>query len=58
MFVDGVVEYLGDAVVEGALIGTADIHTGLLADGLETLEFAEFGGVVGVGAGLVDHVAF
>ena len=58
MFVDGVVEDLGYAVVEGALIGAADIHTGLLADGLETLEFTEFGGVVGVGAGLVDHVAF
>jgi hypothetical protein len=44
--------------MEGALIGAADIHTGLLADGFETLEFAEFGGVVGVGAGLVDDVAF
>jgi hypothetical protein len=44
--------------MEGALIGAADIHTGLFADGFETLEFAELGGVVGIGAGLVDDVAF
>jgi hypothetical protein len=36
MFVDGVVENFGDAVMEGALIGAADIHTGLFADGFET----------------------
>ena len=58
VFVDGVVEDLGDAVMEGAFVGAADIHAGLLADGLKTFEFAEFGSVVGVGAGLVDHVAF
>ena len=58
MFVDGVVEDFGNAVVEGPLVGAADIHAGLLADGFEALEFAELGGVVGVGAGLVDDVAF
>ena len=58
MFVDGVVEHLGNAVVERTLVGAADIHTGLLPDGFEALEFAEFGGVVGVGAGLVGYVAF
>jgi hypothetical protein len=49
MFVDRVVEHLGNAVVQGALIGAADIHAGLLADGLETFELAELVGVVGVG---------
>ena len=58
MLVDGVVEDFGNAVVEGPLVGAADIHAGLFADGFEPFEFAEFGGVVGVGAGLVDHVAF
>jgi hypothetical protein len=58
MFVDGVVEDFGDAVMEGALIGAADVHARLLADGFETLEFAEFGRVVGIGTSLVDLVAF
>ena len=58
VFVDGVIEDLGHAMVEGSFIGAADVHTGLLADGLEAFEFAEFGGVVGVGAGLVDHITF
>jgi hypothetical protein len=39
VFVDGVVEDLGDAVVEGPFVGAADIHAGLFADGLEALEF-------------------
>ena len=51
VFVDGVVEDLGHAVVEGAFIGAADIHAGLFADGLEALEFAQLGGVVIGGAG-------
>jgi hypothetical protein len=50
VFVDGVVEDLGNAVVQGALIGAADVHAGLLAHGLEAFELAEFGGIVGVGA--------
>ena len=44
--------------MESAFISAADVHAGLFSDGLETLEFAEFGGVVGIGASLVDHVAF
>jgi hypothetical protein len=58
MFVDGVVEDLGNAVVKGALVGAADVHAGLFADGFKAFEFTELGSVVGVGAGLVDHVAF
>ena len=38
----GVVEHLGDAVVERAFIGAADVHARLLADGLEAFELAEF----------------
>ena len=36
--VHGVVEHLGHEVVEGALVGAADVHAGALADGLEPLE--------------------
>ena len=37
-FVHRVVKHLADAVVESALIGAADIHAGLFANGLEALE--------------------
>ena len=46
MLVHGVVQNLGYAVVEGALVGATDIHAGLFTDGLEALEFAELGRVV------------
>ena len=49
MFVHRVVEHLRDAVVQRPFIRAADIHAGLLADGLQTLQFAEFGRVVFVG---------
>ena len=48
MLVDGVVENLGNTVVERPLIGAADVHAGLFAHGLEALEFAELGRIVGV----------
>src|SRR5690606_11479121 len=66
VFVHGVVEDFGDAVVQGAFVGASDIHAGLFAHGFEAFEFPEFGGVVvgGVGGfgqggdrvGLVGHV--
>jgi hypothetical protein len=37
-FVHRVVEDFGDEVVERALVGAADIHTGTAADGLQALE--------------------
>jgi len=46
MLVDGVVQDLRDAVVEGAFIGAADVHARLLADSLESFEFAQLGGVI------------
>jgi hypothetical protein len=52
MLVDRVVEHLGNAVVQGAFIGAADIHARLLADRLEALELPEFIGVVGLGTGV------
>ena len=58
VFVDGVVQNLGDAVVEGAFVGAADIHAGLLAHGLQSLELAELVGTVGIGARLVLGVVF
>ena len=58
VFVHGVVENLGDAVVESALVGAADIHAGLFANGLQAFEFAQFGRVVigrvgGLGQGVI-----
>jgi hypothetical protein len=53
VLIDGVVEHFRDAVVEGAFVGAADIHARLFADGFEALELAEFGGVVGIGAGVI-----
>ncbi len=40
MLVDGVVEHLGNTVVQGALIGASDVHAGLFADGFEALQLA------------------
>ena len=44
--VDRVVDDLGDQVVQAALTGRADVHARPLADGLETLEHGDGGGVV------------
>jgi hypothetical protein len=41
MLVDGIVEDLGDAVVKSALIGSSDVHSGLLAHRLEAFEGAD-----------------
>jgi hypothetical protein len=43
VLVHRVVHDLGDAVVEGALIRTTDVHARLLPDGLQTLQFAKLG---------------
>ncbi len=40
MFVDGVVEHLGNAMMQRPLIGAADVHAGLLADRFEALQLA------------------
>ena len=44
--VDGVVDDLGDQVVQAALAGRADVHARPLADGLEALEHRDRRGVV------------
>ena len=36
VLVDRVVKHLKDAVMQAALIGVADVHTGPFPDGLET----------------------
>src|SRR5690606_2887936 len=52
--VHGVVENFGHEVVEGALVGAADIHAGALAHGFEAFEhFDAFGGVVVAAGGRV-----
>jgi hypothetical protein len=42
VFVDRVVEHFGDAVVEGAFIGAADVHARLFPDSLKAFEFSQF----------------
>ena len=42
MFVHRVVQHLGHAVMQRALVRAADIHAGLFTDGFEALELAEF----------------
>jgi hypothetical protein len=58
-FVDRVVDDLENHVVKAsAVIGVADVHAGPLADGLETFQHLDFGGIVGVfrgGPGEVLH---
>jgi hypothetical protein len=44
--VHGVVDDLGDQVVQAALTGGADVHARTLADGLEALEHGDRRGVV------------
>ena len=44
--VDGVVDDLPDQVVQAALAGRPDVHAGPLADGVESLEDLDLGGVV------------
>ena len=46
--VHGVVQHLGDEMVQGALVGAADIHAGAAAHGLEPLQDLDvLGGVIG-----------
>ena len=46
VLVDRVVENFENAMVETAFVWVADIHPGPLADGFQTLEFVNLGGVV------------
>ena len=46
MLVDGVVQDLGNAVMERPFIRAADIHAGLFTHGFQAFEFAQLGGVV------------
>ena len=44
--VHGVVDHLGEEVVQGLLVRAADIHARAAADGLEPLQHLDGGGVV------------
>ena len=46
MLVDGVVEHFKDAMVEATLIGVADVHSGALANSLQSLQLVDLGGTV------------
>ena len=45
-FVHGIVEHLIDAMMQRTLIGSADVHTGLLTDSLKALHRAKVIGSV------------
>ena len=53
--VDGVVDDLVDEVVQAALVGRADVHTGAAADGLQPFEDLDIGGCV-LTLGSFSHV--
>ena len=46
MFVDRVIEYFEDAVVQTAFVRVTNIHPRALSDRFETLEFIDLSGVV------------
>ena len=46
--VHGVVEHLGEEVVQSLLVGAADIHAGTPAHRLEPLEHLDVGGSIGL----------
>ena len=47
--VHGVVDHLGEEVVQRLLVGAADVHAGAAAHGLEAFEDLDVGGRVVVG---------
>ncbi len=53
-FVHGVVEDFGEEVVEGALVGAADIHAGTFADRFEAFQDLDILG--GIGGGIGEEV--
>src|SRR5205823_14153207 len=50
MLVDGVVQNLENTVMQAALVGLANVHSGALTNRRQTLEFIDFGSVVFLGS--------
>ena len=46
IFVNGVVEHFGDAMMQGAFIGAANVHARFLPDSFQPLQFPQFGGII------------
>ncbi len=46
MFVHGIVQHFLDAMMQRAFVRAADIHAGLFADGLQSLQLGQLGSVV------------
>jgi hypothetical protein len=46
MFVDRVIEDFENAVMQPALVGVADVHSGSFSDSFEAFELVDLGGVV------------
>ena len=55
--VHGVVEHLGHEMMQGPLVGAADIHGGALADGLQPLQHLDVAGGVGIVLGRCGTLA-
>src|SRR5215213_10130073 len=47
MFIDRIVEHLRNTMVQRPFIGASDVHSGLLPDGLQSLQLSEHRGVIG-----------
>jgi hypothetical protein len=48
MLIDGVIDDFKDAVVQAALIGIADVHSGAETDGTEPFQMLDLFGTVGL----------
>ena len=59
MFVHGIIQHLAHAMMQRALVRAANIHPGLFADGLESLELAQLGcAIIAIGNPVRRHVFF
>jgi hypothetical protein len=46
MFIDGIIQNFGDAMMQSAFVGASDIHARLFSNRFETLQLAQLRGVV------------
>ena len=46
IFINGIIEDFGDTVVQRAFISPADVHAGLLPNGLQALQFSQLRGSI------------
>jgi hypothetical protein len=49
MFINRIIKNLEDHVMEATFVGVTNVHSRALANGLETFEFVDLGGIVFLG---------